>query len=135
MNTCIKQNDMQPAFWNNLAVIQMHLGRFEDARRNARRALELLPNSAEIKKTLSQIDEAEKSKAAEAEKKDGKKASAPPKKGEGKASAPPKKDERKASAQSRPPADKRDAKKDARPARPAKGAKGGGKAKNVEGGK
>lgn len=135
MNMCIKQNARQPAFWNNLAVIQMHLGRFEEARRNARRALELLPDSAEIRKTLSQIDEAEKSKAAEAEKKDGKKASVPPKKGEIRASVPPKKDERKASAQPRPPADKRDAKRDARPARPAKGAKDGGKAKNGEGGK
>ena len=63
ISVCLKQNERQPAFWNNLAVIQMHLGRFEEARMNAEKALELLPDSAEIKKTLSQIDEAEKAKA------------------------------------------------------------------------
>lgn len=93
MNICLNRNPRQPAFWNNLAVIQMHLGRFGEARMNARKALELLPDSAEIKKTLSQIDEAEK-KAAEAEKKGDKKPAAtgkdaPAKKAEKKAVEPP----------------------------------------------
>ena len=93
MNVCLKRNPRQPAFWNNIAVIQMHLGRFKEARVNARKALELLPDSAEIKKTLSQIDEAEK-KAAEAEKKSDKKPAAtgkdaPAKKAEKKAVEPP----------------------------------------------
>ena len=154
MGTCLRQNERQPAFWNNLAVIQMHLGRFGEARKNARRALELLPDSAEIKKTLSQIDEEEKKARAAAEKKAGKDASATPREKD-RAAAPPKKEEGKAVAQPRPPANKGDAKKDdakkdektvkkdvkkgAKPARPAKGAarsaKDGGKAKNGEGGK
>jgi len=70
---CLRQKPGEPAFWNNIAVLQMRLFRFAEARQNAQKALALLPDSAEIKDTLKQIDaaekKAEKEKQAEAEKK------------------------------------------------------------------
>ena len=135
MNICLKQNSRQPAFWNNLAVIQMHLGRFDEARVNARKALELLPDSAEIKKTLSQIDEAEKkTKTAEAEKKNEKRRAAPPNEAE-----PPKKAEAKTSAPAKTAAPpkatqpgKDDVKKPAKPKKDVKPPKDGGKTNKKE---
>ncbi|MGN0854135.1 MAG: tetratricopeptide repeat protein [Kiritimatiellia bacterium] len=56
----------EPAIWNNIAVIQYRLGRLAEARKNALRALELLPDSAEVKDTLKKIDEAEKKSSSSA---------------------------------------------------------------------
>jgi len=61
---CLKRNAKEPAVWNNIAVIQMRLGRYDDAMKNAKKALELLPDSAEIKDTMKQIEK----EAAEAAK-------------------------------------------------------------------
>lgn len=66
LEKCLKRNSKEPAIWNNIAVVQCRLGRFADARRNAEKALSLLPDSAEIKDTLAQIAKAEAAAAAEA---------------------------------------------------------------------
>lgn len=55
----------EPAIWNNIAVIQYRLGRLVEAKKNALKALELLPDSAEVKETLKKIEDAEKGKGAE----------------------------------------------------------------------
>ncbi len=65
LKKCAARNPKEPAFWNNIAVAQMKLGRFAEARENAKKALELIPDSAPVKSTLDEIDAAEK-EAAEA---------------------------------------------------------------------
>ena len=129
INTCLRQNDRQPAFWNNLAVIQMHLGRFEEARMNAEKALELLPDSAEIKQTLRQIDAAEKNASGEAGKKDESRNENVQKKAadqvapQPKVAPLPKKDVKKDVKKDARKDVKNDAKKDARKEGPGKGGK------------
>ena len=83
---CLAQKPNEPAFWNNIAVLQMRLFRFAEARKNAQKALSLLPDSAEIKDTLEQIDKAEKK--AEAEGKPAAEDAAAPAGEAGKAPAP-----------------------------------------------
>ncbi|MGN0853665.1 MAG: tetratricopeptide repeat protein [Kiritimatiellia bacterium] len=53
----------EPAIWNNIAVIQYRQGRLAEARRNVLKALALLPDSAEIRETLKQIETAERDAA------------------------------------------------------------------------
>lgn len=48
----------QPAIWNNLGMVYMHLGRHDEALKCAKRALEIIPESAEVKDTIKQIEEA-----------------------------------------------------------------------------
>ena len=55
----------EPAVWNNLALVYMELQRFNEAEQHAKKALELVPNSAEVKDTLRQIEHARK-RASEA---------------------------------------------------------------------
>lgn len=57
----------EPAIWNNIAVIQYRQGRYAEARENALKALELLPDSAEIKDTLKKIEDAAAQPAQKAE--------------------------------------------------------------------
>ena len=89
LSKCLERNKKEPAFWNNIAVVQCRLGRLAEARKNAEKALSLLPDSAEIKDTLAKIEAAEKAKAKEDAKsaaatKDGKKKGKPAKQGTGK---------------------------------------------------
>lgn len=58
LERCLKRNAKEPAVWNNIAVIQMRLGRYDEAKKNAQKALELMPESAEIKNTIQQIEKA-----------------------------------------------------------------------------
>lgn len=58
----------EPAMWNNLAMVSMYLKRFDEAEKQARRALELIPDSAEVKDTLKKISEA-RAKTAEDDRK------------------------------------------------------------------
>jgi len=60
LKRCISLKPTEPAFLNNLAVLQMRLGRYDEARKNALKALELIPDSADVKDTLREIDESEK---------------------------------------------------------------------------
>ena len=55
---CLKRNENEPAVWNNLAVIKMKLGRFEEAKRDAQKALALIPDSIEVKDTIREIEKA-----------------------------------------------------------------------------
>lgn len=57
----------EPAIWNNIAVIQYRQGRLAEAKKNVLKALELLPDSAEIKDTLKKIEDAEAKGAKKAE--------------------------------------------------------------------
>lgn len=63
LRRCLKRNDKEPAVWNNIAVLQLRTGRFDEAKKNALKALELLPDSVEIKDTLKQIEKAMKDAA------------------------------------------------------------------------
>jgi tetratricopeptide (TPR) repeat protein len=60
LKRCLALKPYEPAFWNNLAVLQMRLEHYDEARKNVMKALELMPDSAEIKDTLREIDAAEK---------------------------------------------------------------------------
>ena len=55
LRRCIIRNPKEPAIYNNLAVLQMKTGRFDAAEKNARHALKLVPDSAEIQDTLKQV--------------------------------------------------------------------------------
>ena len=58
LRRCLLRNPSEPAVYNNLAIIHLKTGRYDSALRNARKALELLPDSAEVKDTLQQIEKA-----------------------------------------------------------------------------
>ena len=58
LQRCLKRNSKEPAVWNNIAVLQMRTGRFDEAMKNAKKALELIPDSAEVKDTVKQIEKA-----------------------------------------------------------------------------
>jgi Flp pilus assembly protein TadD len=65
---CLIRNPKEPAIYNNLAVLQMKTGRFDAAEKNARRALELIPESAEVQDTLKQVLKAREDAEARARK-------------------------------------------------------------------
>lgn len=64
LKRCLVRKPKEPAVWNNLAMIAMYAKKFDEAVAHAQKALELIPDSAEVKDTLKQIEEARK-KAAE----------------------------------------------------------------------
>ena len=55
LKKCLAKNPNEPAALNNLAVVQMRLGKLEEAETNAARALKIFPSSKEIKKTFEHI--------------------------------------------------------------------------------
>ncbi len=69
LKRCLVRNAKEPAVWNNLAMIMLKTHRYDDAERHARKALELIPESAEVKDTLKQILEARDSAGKTPEKK------------------------------------------------------------------
>ena len=54
--------------WNNLAMICMHTERYDEGLKLAHKALELIPESAEVKDTIKQIKEAKEKAKEEAAK-------------------------------------------------------------------
>jgi len=68
LRRCLIRNPKEPAIYNNLAVLQMKTGRFDAAEKNVRRALELIPDSAEIQDTLKQVLKAREDAEARARK-------------------------------------------------------------------
>ena len=52
---CLLKAPDEPAVLNNLAIVQLRLGRYAEAETNAVRALERFPDSSEIKTTLRHI--------------------------------------------------------------------------------
>ena len=57
LRRCLLRSPGEPAVYNNLAVVQLETGRYDAAINSVRKALELAPDSAEIKDTLKQIEE------------------------------------------------------------------------------
>ena len=55
LKRCLIRAPREPAVLNNLAIVQLRLGRFDEAETNALMALERLPDSSEIKTTLRHI--------------------------------------------------------------------------------
>ncbi len=58
LKRCLVRNPKEPAVWNNIAVLQLRTGRLDEAKENALKALELVPESVEVKDTLAQIEKA-----------------------------------------------------------------------------
>ena len=63
LKRCLIRRPDEPAFYNNLAIIQMRMGKFDAAEINVTRALELVPESAEVKDTKKKLDKARKAAA------------------------------------------------------------------------
>jgi len=66
LSRCLIRNPNEPTIYNNLAMIDMELGRYDSAEINAKKALAIIPDSAAVKDTLKQIEakRAEKAKPA-----------------------------------------------------------------------
>ncbi len=58
LKRCLIRNPKEPAVWNNIAVLQLRMSRLDEAKKNALKALELVPESVEVKDTLAQIEKA-----------------------------------------------------------------------------
>ena len=58
LRRCLVKKPREPAVWNNLAMICLYTKRFDEAERHAKKALEFIPESAEVKDTLKEIAEA-----------------------------------------------------------------------------
>ncbi|MBO6167091.1 MAG: hypothetical protein J6P13_01925 [Kiritimatiellae bacterium] len=55
LKRCLIRRPEEPAFYNNLAMVQLELGKLEPAEINARKALSLVPNSDAVKETLRDV--------------------------------------------------------------------------------
>ena len=55
LKKCLIRAPDEPAVLNNLAIVQLRLGRYAEAEANALKALEHLPDSSEVKTTLRHI--------------------------------------------------------------------------------
>ena len=58
LRRCLIKRPRQPAVWNNLGMIYMYTERYEEGLECAKRALSIIPESAEVKDTIKQIEEA-----------------------------------------------------------------------------
>ena len=56
----------EPAVWNNLAMICLYTKRYDEGLRHAKRALELIPESASVKDTIKQLEKAKEGKSDDA---------------------------------------------------------------------
>ena len=63
LKRCLVRKPNEPAVYNNLAMIQIGQGRFDAARANIERALELIPGSAAVMDTKRALEEAVKAAA------------------------------------------------------------------------
>ena len=107
LRRCLIKKPRQPTFWNNLAMICMYTERYDEGLKMAQKALDIIPDSAEVKDTIKQIKEAKKkaqekgggeAKKPDTEKPDTEKKTEPVKKAESKPAAPTKKTESKPEA-------------------------------------
>ena len=55
LTRCLKRRPNEPAVLNNLAIVQMRLGKLDEAERNARAVAEKYPTLAEARKTLERV--------------------------------------------------------------------------------
>ena len=58
LRRCLIKRPRQPAVWNNLALICLHTERYDEGLELAQKALDLIPNSAEVKDTIKQLKDA-----------------------------------------------------------------------------
>ena len=58
LRRCLVRKPQEPAIYNNLAIVQLNTGRYEAALKNAKKALAIIPDSAEVKDTIRQIEKA-----------------------------------------------------------------------------
>ena len=58
LRKCVKQKPDEAVFLNNLAVVLLYRGRYDDALEHARRALKILPGSKDVQDTIRQIEKA-----------------------------------------------------------------------------
>ncbi len=58
LERCTRQRPDEPTFFNNLAIAQLMTRKLDLAEKNAKRALELLPDSPEVKDTVRQVEKA-----------------------------------------------------------------------------
>jgi len=65
LKRCLIRKPKEPTFYNNLAMVQYELGKLDAAEINARKALELIPDSDAIKETLKDIQDAKSGKKKE----------------------------------------------------------------------
>lgn len=106
LRRCLIKKPKEPAVWNNLAMVCMYTERYDEGLKLAAKALELIPESAEVKDTMKQIREArEKAKETAAQPKNG----ADPKKTASREKNPAKRPEPKKAAPAKtPPASAKD---------------------------
>lgn len=84
LRRCLIKRPKQPTYWNNLAMICLYTERYDEGLKMAQKALEIIPESAEVKDTIKQLTEAREKakKGGEAKKPDGSKKPEPSKKNE-----------------------------------------------------
>lgn len=58
LRRCLIKRPRQPVYWNNLAMICLYTERYDEGLKLAQKALEIIPDSAEVKDTVKQIEEA-----------------------------------------------------------------------------
>ncbi len=58
LRRCLVRNPKEPAVWNNIAVVKLRIGHLDEAKEHALKALEIIPDSVEVKDTLAQIEKA-----------------------------------------------------------------------------
>ncbi len=71
LKRCLLRNPDQPAFYNNLAMVQIELGKLDAAEANVKRALELLPDSSTVRETKKRLEDAKHGLRVKIEKKQG----------------------------------------------------------------
>jgi translation initiation factor IF-2 len=60
----VKQKPDEAVFLNNLAVVLLYRGRYDEALTHARRALKILPGSKDVQDTIRQIEKAQNADGA-----------------------------------------------------------------------
>ena len=102
LRRCVEQKPDEAVFLNNLAVVLLYRGRYDEALTHARRALRILPGSKDVQDTISQIEKARDANGA----KKSETKPAPKKKPEAKPPAPKKNPGAKPPAKKKPEAKK-----------------------------
>jgi Tfp pilus assembly protein PilF len=64
LKRCLVRKPNEPAVYNNLAMIQLTLGKLDAAEINVQKALKLIPGSAAVIDTQKAIEKAREAKAA-----------------------------------------------------------------------
>lgn len=87
LRRCLIKKPRQPAIWNNLAMVCLYTERYDEGLKLAQKALDIIPESAEVKDTIKQLkearDKAKEKKGEAAKKPDVAKKPEAPKKNEG----------------------------------------------------